>query len=303
MSGNSAFLDYIENLPLRVLHHATRRMPLAWRGAVAAWVGRRVILNVPGLRRRVESNLAHVYPDMPAARRDAILRANAGNIGRTMFEMRDNARLVTDLDRIEVVPGEGLDALEAARAAGRGALLVSGHFGQWDAVRAALKARGMECGGIYRDHDNRYFNADMLPQFESGGRPLFAKTPKGMRDLIKHVRAGGFAAVMMDQKTRDGEILDFMGKPATTATGIAELALRYDLPLVPAYGIRKPDGISFRIEFEPPIPHTDALTMSQAVNDSLAARVHAMPEQWHWLHRRWDLTTRASLRAQRAAAG
>lgn len=289
MSGTSALGDYLENLPLRLADAATRPLSPAARGAFAAWAGRRIILNMPGLRRRILNNLAHVYPDMPASRAQEILRANAGNIGRAFFEMRLNTRIMAaaEAGNIPASGEQGIATLRAAKASGRGALIISGHFGQWDAVRAWLKAEGMETGGIYREHNNRYFNADQLPQFRAAGTPLFPKGGAGMRQLIRHVSKGGFAAIMMDQKAFDGTPIDFMGKPAWTATGIATLALKYDLAYVPAYGIRQPDGVSFRVEFEPEIPHTDARTMTQAANDSLAARVHQMPEQWYWLHRRW----------------
>jgi len=82
-------------------------------------------------------------------------------------------------------------------------------------------------------------------------------------------------------------VLDFMGQPAKTALSAAELALRFDALLIPFYATRQPDGVSFACEMEAPVPHTDARAMTQALNDSLAARVHANPEQWFWVHRRW----------------
>ncbi|WP_112321401.1 lysophospholipid acyltransferase family protein [Oceanibium sediminis] len=289
MSGQSLIGDYLENLPLRIADQATRPLSPAARGAFAAWAARRIILNTPALRRRITDNLDHVWPDLPAAERARILHANAGNVGRVFFEMRRNTRIMAAAaaGEIPVTGDEGLAALRAAKADGRGALLVSGHYGQWDAARAGMKALGMETGGIFREHNNRFFNADQIPQFEACGKPLFPKGAKGMRAMIRHVSRGGFAAVMLDQKAFDGERIDFLGQPAWTATGLAALALKLKLPFVPAYGIRQPDQISFRVEVEPPIPHTDAVTMTRAANDSLAARVRECPEQWYWLHRRW----------------
>jgi KDO2-lipid IV(A) lauroyltransferase len=65
------------------------------------------------------------------------------------------------------------------------------------------------------------------------------------------------------------------------------LALRCNALLVPIYGIRRPDGLTFDTIIEAPVPHTDKMTMTQALTDSLDARVRAHPGQWFWVHRRW----------------
>ncbi|MEO0745646.1 MAG: lysophospholipid acyltransferase family protein, partial [Pseudomonadota bacterium] len=82
-------------------------------------------------------------------------------------------------------------------------------------------------------------------------------------------------------------VLQFMGHDAQTAVSAAELALRYKALLIPFYGIRRTDGLSFDCVMEAPIPHSDAETMTQAMNDSLGARIRAHPEQWFWVPRRW----------------
>ena len=80
----------------------------------------------------------------------------------------------------------------------------------------------------------------------------------------------------------------FLGHDALTSLSVAQLALKYDLPMIPTYGIRIDDGNAFRMDFEAPIPHTDSITMTRAFNDSLSARIMADPEQWYWMLRRWD---------------
>ena len=116
---------------------------------------------------------------------------------------------------------------------------------------------------------------------------MLPRGKSGMRKLIKHLRGGGVMAILIDQKMRLGVPIDFLGHPAMTSTDIADLALRYELPLIPAYALRTTDGTHFRVELEAPIPHTDPVTMTQAVTDSLAARIRTDPTEWYWLHRRW----------------
>ena len=75
--------------------------------------------------------------------------------------------------------------------------------------------------------------------------------------------------------------------PPCSLTIPAEIALKYGAELIPAYSIRQPNGLDFEVVMMEPIPHSDPETMTQALNDSLAARVKEHPEQWFWVHRRW----------------
>lgn len=79
-----------------------------------------------------------------------------------------------------------------------------------------------------------------------------------------------------------------MGLPAMTSTAVASIALKYDIPMVPVYGTRREGTLDVDIVFESPIPHTDAITMTQAANDSLTEQVRRNPDQWYWLHNRWN---------------
>ena len=240
----------------------------------------------PPARWRFDREVLRVFPDMMRAQRAVLRREMGRNMGRTLFEILHSAEFQSRPDRFHV-SGPGLQALEQAHAAGKGAIVVSGHFGQWDAVRAVLKARGMETGAVYRKQKNRFYQRGFLAGIEQGGRPVIATGRSGTLDLVRHLRRGGFLAIMLDEKHSEGAALPFLGLPALTSTAPAALALKYGLPLVPAYGTRRPDGSEFDVEFEAPIPHSDALTMTAAVNDSLSARILQNPGQWYWLLRRW----------------
>ncbi len=247
-------------------------------GSVVRWFG--------PARRRFDREFRRVFPDMPRRERMVVARGMGRNMGQTLFEIYHNAEFQTRLDRF-TVSGSGLAALEDARAAGKGAIIVSGHYGQWEAVRAVLKARGMETGAVYRPQTNRHYQRRLLAGIEAGGQPILPTGHAGTKALVRHLRAGGFIAILLDEKYPEGELLPFLGIPARTSLAAAQLALKYDLPMVPAYGIRAGDGCHFSVEFEPAIAHTDSLTMTQAFNDSLSARILGRPDQWYWMLRRW----------------
>ena len=67
----------------------------------------------------------------------------------------------------------------------------------------------------------------------------------------------------------------------------AELALKYDAVMIPVYAIRQPNGLDFEIVMHDPIPHSDAETMTPAINDGLEGLVRQHMDQWFWIHRRW----------------
>ena len=155
-------------------------------------------------------------------------------------------------------------------------------------MRAVLKSRDMETGAVYRPQTNTHYQRRLLAGIEAGGKPVLETGRIGTTGLVRHLRAGGFMAILLDEKYNEGVRIPFLGKPALTSLAAAQIALKYGLAMVPAYGIRSADGDRFEVNFEAAIPHTDALTMTQAFNDSLSARILADPDQWYWLLGRWN---------------
>ena len=248
----------------------------------------------PGLRRRVDHNLARIMPDLGREQRMQIVGSVGRNAGRTLSELLFNRQFAAQHSSFQV-NGPGLEALEASR--GSGAIVVSGHFGQWEAIRHVLKARGLTCGAIYKPNANGYYESVFLENIGWGGMPVFESGPRGMREIVRHLRDGGFLSLLLDQRFEFGDELEFLGQPALTSTVAAELALKYSVPLVPAYGTRTPDG-GISVEFEPAIAHSTASEMTQEINDSISRRIRRHPEQWHWMHLRWKGTHRDSVASE-----
>jgi KDO2-lipid IV(A) lauroyltransferase len=220
--------------------------------------------------------------------RKSIARACLNNVGRTFIENYSAEEFPKRMAQIEP-RGPGYGALQHAAKQGQPVILVTGHFGNYEATRAALVARGFDVGGLYRNMKNPYFNAHYVQTMQSFGGPVFPQGRKGTAGFVRHLKGGGRLVLLIDQHIHVAAIHDFMGRPARTAESAADLALRYGALLIPFYGIRQPDGVSFDCVLEEPVPHSDAATMTQALNDSLAARVKDDPEQWFWVHRRWRI--------------
>lgn len=286
MTDTPTLSDWIAYAPQAALLALARTLPWRARLAFASAFLRSAVAVVPDLRSRVDNNLRMIFPDMTASDRRRVRREMADSFGRTLIETMTAADFQRRAPWSEPA-GPGWEPFLAARAAGKGALLVSGHFGQWVGVRGMLKDRGMESAGLYRRLKNPLLEAVYFEQMSFSGSPLFNRSRQGMLELVRHLKSGGVVCVLLDQYVQGGHPIDFLGHPAPTGLAIAELALRFDVPLIPAYGTRDPDGVHVTIDFEAPIPRTNAVEMTQAAADSLAARVRETPGQYYWLHRRW----------------
>lgn len=271
---------------LRGLIGGLLRLPYRWRVPLCGWVMARVIAPLAGYDRRVRANLAHVMPDLPEAEVRRLMRAVPDNVGRTLIEIYSGAEFAARAAATPIT-GAGLAALDAAHAAGRPVVLVTGHFGNYDASRAALIARGFRVGALYRPMKDAGFNRHYVAAISRIGTPVFPRGRAGLGDMVRFLRGGGMLGLLIDQHMRRGAPLTFFGKQAMTALSAADLALRYDALLVPTYAIRRPDGLGFDIVVEPPIPPGTPQAMTQALNDSLEALVRRHMDQWFWIHQRW----------------
>ena len=277
---------YLSNAVIVGIIKTALALPYTTRVRLVGRLVQHVIGPAAGYRKRALDNLALIWPDMPLEERQKIAATCLNNVGRTFIENYSAQDFPARMAQ-NTPAGPGLSALEAAAAADRPVILVTGHYGNYEATRAALVARGYHIGGLYRDMANPYFNAHYVKTMEAFGGPVFPQGRRGTAGFVRHLKEGGHLVLLFDQHVFGAPALEFIGQPANTALSAAELAMRYNADLIPFYGIRKPDGLSFETVLEAPIPHSDPTTMTQALNDSLSARIRQDPGQWFWVHRRW----------------
>ena len=147
---------YVSNALIVGMIALARALPYKMRLGFVGGVVQYLLGPVAGYKRRALENLALIWPDMPHARRQQIAARCLNNVGRTFIEnysARDFPARMRDI----TPQGPGMAALEDAAAKGQPVILVTGHFGNYDATRAAQEARGYDIGGLYRDMKNPYF--------------------------------------------------------------------------------------------------------------------------------------------------
>jgi len=247
-------------------------------------------------RRVVDENLARAFPDRDEVWRRRVATASYRHLGReavaTFRFSRESAEDV--VARTEVV---GFDRLERAIAGGTGAIVVTGHLGNWEMGGSALAARGIPVDAVAVRQRNRLFDAELL---ESRARLGMRVIPRGAaaRDVFLSLRRGRCPALVADQDAgRRGLFINFFGVPASTARGPAVFALRTGAPIFLGVALAVPGRRhGYRIELHEVAferegdAGADVERLTAAHTALLERWVRTAPEQYFWQHRRWKRT-------------
>ncbi|MCT4331958.1 lysophospholipid acyltransferase family protein [Paracoccus sp. YLB-12] len=264
-----------------------RLLPYERRIPAVGWIFAHLLAPVAGWRRRIRENLALARPDISAQDVRRLTRAVPANAGRSVAEIYSGDEFTARIRAADPLEGPGLAALEQAFDAHRPVIIACAHFGNYDAMRAALSARGWPVGALYRPMNNEAFNRHYIPAITAIAEPLFPRGRAGLASMLRFLKGGGWLALGFDQHDRHAPELRFFDLPARTVLTPAELAIRYDALILPIHAIRQPDGVSFRVHVGKPLAHGDPQQMMQDLNDDLEALVRQHMDQWFWVHRRW----------------
>jgi KDO2-lipid IV(A) lauroyltransferase len=239
-----------------------------------------------GNSRRINENFSFVMPNLTVREKKRLTRSINKNIGRTIFELFSPDDFSNFAKKAEIT-GPGFKKLKSANDLNQPIILVSGHYGNYDVVRAKLRYENIQVGALYKPMQNSYFNRLYLEKISKIGLPLFPRGRNGMSEMIKFLKTGNCIAVLFDQVMGRGEPLSFFGKTAYTATSVAKMAIKYDALLIPFFAERQSDGFNFELYFGEPIIHKDPEKMTQQLNDLLEERIRINMDQWLWTHKRW----------------
>jgi KDO2-lipid IV(A) lauroyltransferase len=276
----------------RTLESAVSTLP---EGAADAF-GRRLGATVHrlGIRRAtVEQNLRLAFPERTEAWRQDVCRRAYQHLGREAAAMLRLAKLDKQavIDRTVT---RGWDEMEGALAEGKGCILATGHYGNWEIAAAAVAARGVPISAIVRRQGNLLVDA----RLDDTRRRLGVETISqrdAPRAVPKALRKNGVVGIVGDQDARKaGVFVPFFGTPASTHRGPALFAIRFGAPVFACVARRLPGaGVRYEVSgTRVPVPRTGDLEADvAALTAELAARLEASireaPEQYFWFHRRW----------------
>jgi Kdo2-lipid IVA lauroyltransferase/acyltransferase len=261
-------------------------------GRLAAGLGRIAYRPLRIRATTVEAHLRQAFPDRDERWVRRTAAASYAHLGRESLAMLRLSRQGRDLVIAATEMPPILDELRAAVEAGTGAIVVTGHVGNWEIAAAGIAARGIPVDAVVRSQKNPRVDRLITDTRERLGLRVVKRgdaTRAALRGLAES-RVIGLAA---DQDARAaGVFVPFLGRQASTYRGPALLALRTGAPLYVGLSVRRPDGrYEARIQrIDRPAggPFDDRVrAMTEAWTRALEAVVRQWPEQYFWHHRRW----------------
>jgi len=169
-------------------------------------------------------------------------------------------------------------------------IFVSGHFANFELMSMEITKKKIKLATIYRPLNNFFLN----PFMEHLRKKYVCKNQikkgiNGVRNAIEYIKKEYSIALMIDQRVSEGKKVNFFGKPAFTTTLPAQLAIKYDLKIIPVY-IERTRNNKFKIEFLNSIKPKDfknKLALSEKLNKIIEKMIIKNPNQWIWTHNRW----------------
>ena len=169
-------------------------------------------------------------------------------------------------------------------------IFVSGHFANFELMSMEITKKDIKLATIYRPLNNIFLN----PFMEYLRKKYICKNQikkgiNGVRESINYLKKGYSIALMVDQRVSEGKKINFFGKPSLTTTLPAQLALKFNLKILPVF-IERDSNDKFIIDFQKPIDvgvYKDKLHLSEKLNKILEEMIVKNPYQWIWTHNRW----------------
>jgi len=242
-----------------------------------------------GISKRADKNLKKAFQNLNFEERKRIIEKMWNNLGRTSAEFFNIKTLIKDEDRIKI---KGKNVIEKYK--NQGVIYVSGHLANWEIIPIAIMRKDKKVAAVFRESNNFLFNNWMIKQRKLITKNQFPKGISGTKEILNFLKNKGSVAMLVDQKLSNGVKAKFFKMNAMTASVPATLALKYRYPIVPL-NVRRIKNVTFEIEFFPSIEinesgnlEEDILNFTNKINQFLEEKIIEKPEEWFWLHNRWD---------------
>ncbi len=258
-------------------------------GAIAMFIGKKISVN-----KLATNNLAKAMPLLSNSERKIIINSMWNNLGKIVGEYVHISKYsLNEIKKIIVFSQQSKNNINYLKETNRGGIIFSGHLGNWEVGPKALMTMGLKVNTLYRPLNNPYvekITADLRKI------PMIKKSFKGGRKIIEAIKRGEFVIILADQKISEGEPIKFFHDEAITTTSIARMAVKYNIPIIPARSIRLDNDskIKFSIEVEEPLKYQisknideDVLNITLQINQKLEEWIRQFPDQWFWVHNRW----------------
>ena len=262
-------------------------IPVRWASAFMAFIVR-FVAPMTSWHSRARKNIQLVMPELSSAEQNRILRAMWWNLGQTLGEFPyldrlSHSRYITEHGDISI------DQL-----ASTGGFVVGGHIGNWELSAMPLISRNIPFSIIYRPLNNPLAKHALNKRLTLA-RKTYVKGMRSARGIIETARNKDIMILLADQKLREGMIVPFFGKGATTPVSYIRAALKHHVPII-LVRVKRRKGCQFDLYLEAvdtasilaANPDKDPeLAIATAINLRLEQWIRETSEQWFWPHRRW----------------
>jgi Kdo2-lipid IVA lauroyltransferase/acyltransferase len=239
---------------------------------------------VPSAKRIARANVARAFPEMSEREVHALVRKNYRRLGERLAEAVTSLDARRELEPLPFAPG-ALETLQDTLAEGRGMVFASAHLGPWERVAATLVSAGLPLTAVAREA----YDPRLTPIYDRlrggrGVRVIYRSEPRAAARLLRTLRGGGMLGVPMDLASRVPSVeVPFLDVPARTPIGPAKLAVRTGAAVVVGTIERGGMITATRIERS-----ADGVELTARINTELSRRIREIPEEWVWMHPRFD---------------
>ena len=238
-------------------------------------------------KRLIESNLNIYSKNLTEIKRNLIISGMWKNYGKTFIEYVFLNYFKKNITHMKI---EGADKLENVLELKKPVIFVSGHFANYELMSMEIVKKNINLATIYRPLNNYFLN----PFMEYLRRKYVCKNQikkgvSGVREAIEYLKKGYSIALMIDQRVSEGEKINFFGKSALTTTLPAQLALKFDLSIIPVF-IERDQNDNFKIKFYQeiePKSFDNKSDLTDKLNKVIEEMIVYKPEGWIWTHNRW----------------
>ncbi len=253
----------------------------------------RMVGKIHATHKLAMQNLGKALPNLGAKEKDQILENMWDNLGRVVGEYVHIVKATPAelMEKYVIIDRETRANLDFLKQNKKGGIFFSGHLGNWEIGPKIFMHEGFEVSTVYRPLNNPYVEK-MTASIR--GSKLIPKGTQGSRQIIEALKKGEYILIMADQKISEGEPIKFFHEMAVTATAIARIAIKYDVPLIPVRSIRLEHFFKFMAKIERPLVfqktndiNKDVADFTRLINCKLEDWITEYPEQWFWVHDRW----------------
>jgi len=273
----------------------TRIFPIKWSYGLCSFIGFTGSILKWKRKQIALDNINIVFPEKTLKERKFIFRESLSNMMKNYFEIGYciNGKY-TENQILQMADASGLEQLDKLKAAGQGAILYTGHFGNFPLMGIWLALKGYPVGGVYKEASNfpGEFFGDIFRKFNM--TPLKYKSDAALTiSIIKALKEGKIILIANDQSHPKGIYINFFNRSVPSPAGPALLAKRTGVPIIPAYVVRDDKNhhsiaVLPEIHMQPEDDNEKFLQLNTQIQiDWIAEILLKHPTEWLWLHNRW----------------